>query len=587
MSGVSGGGSRQKYIKRQERSRSPRRKPAASSSSGILGRSDAGEGLRRYVAQMHLSGKMSALEFQQLSTHTTSAGAEGLEDIAQCGKSGELPGNIQRDVMRQLLKETSAPAPYFAQIPTHNPKTGQNRVMVWLPFLLVHEMLAGMCRKSSSTIDRLSSLGEKMGRVMEDTCRKANMCTKGLVALGFHGDGVPHQKNRSAQVFSWNCLALAYSERMLFCVIAKEFCCKCGCLGRCTLDAIADVFAWSMQLLATGEWPTCRHDGSPWCETDKTRAKWVGSMGVRAILLQCRGDWSWMKELLGFPSWSSNEMCWLCEANKSNFTDFGLSAPWRRQRRTPEGFFARQRAMGVPRSPLFRCPGFSLLMVVIDMLHACDLGVSQIAVGNLFMELLPTFGPNRATQVRNLWASIKTYYTRAQSASKIQTLAEEMIVRPGKGPRLRTKGAETRGLIAYAAELARQHHQETNTTRSHTLMRVFALLLDVYQFVASSKYNAEAAATACRQFLVLYSSLAPEDAESKRWRVKPKFHMMQELFEFQANEMGSSPAEFWCYRDEDFVGWVATFAGSKGGANNAASAGLRTIQRYRARVRDL
>ena len=60
-------------------------------------------------------------------------------------------------------------------------------------------------------------------------------------------------------------------------------------------------------------------------------------------------------------------------------------------------FFAAQRNQGIPRSPLFSCPGFSLSMVVIDMLHACDLGVSQIALGNLFCELLPTFGINLNT----------------------------------------------------------------------------------------------------------------------------------------------------------------------------------------------
>ena len=115
----------------------------------------------------------------------------------------------------------------------------------------------------------------------------------------------------------------------------------------------------------------------------------------------------------------------------------------------------------------------------------------------------------------------------------------------------------------------------------------FVKLLDLYNFVAARPYKADAAAEACRHFCLLYKSLAPEDPASKLWLLKPKFHMLQELFEFQAPELDASPGTFWAYQDEDFVGWVAKFAGSRGGANNADSAALRTLQRYRAWCREL
>ena len=62
---------------------------------------------------------------------------------------------------------------------------------------------------------------------------------------------------------------------------------------------------------------------------------------------------------------------------------------------------------------------------------------------------------------------------------------------------------------------------------------------------------------------------------------------MQELAEYQSVDLDMNPADCGCYRDEYVVGWVATFACSRGGANNAESASLRTIQRHKARVRDL
>ena len=150
---------------------------------------------------------------------------------------------------------------------------------------------------------------------------------------------------------------------------------------------------------------------------------------------------------------------------------------------------------------------------------------------------------------------------------------------------MRTKGGETRGLIRFGAELAQEHYDTQKTDRSHTLSRVFALLYDAYSFVSAEVFDAQAFGDSVRQFLVLYSSLG--GADDVFWAVKPKFHLMQELAEFQCADLAMSPRDFWCYQDESFVGWVATFAGSRGGANNADSSALRTIQRYRAWIREL
>lgn len=233
---------------------------------------------------------------------------------------------------------------------------------------------------------------------------------------------------------------------MLFGVIGKDFCCKCGCLGRHTLDAIVSIFAWSMQILWSGTWPTCRHDGTPFDKSDTYRKAKTGPLGFQSLLVQSRGDWAWLKEMFGFPSWASNQICWLCEADKSRkpFTDFGLSAAWRRSRRTPASFFRHQELQGISKSPLFNCPGFLLSMVVIDMLHACDLGVAQIALGNLFFEIMPSLGRNRTVQVKELWGKIRAYYEWSKPSTRLQGLTLEMIKRPGKKPKLKLKGGNAR-----------------------------------------------------------------------------------------------------------------------------------------------
>ena len=48
------------------------------------------------------------------------------------------------------------------------------------------------------------------------------------------------------------------------------------------------------------------------------------------------------------------------------------------------------------------------------------------------------------------------------------------------------------------------------------------------------------------------------------WAIKPNFHLLQELVQYQALEHGN-PRGLWEYNDEDFVGWVAKMATKRGG----------------------
>ena len=64
---------------------------------------------------------------------------------------------------------------------------------------------------------------------------------------------------------------------------------------------------------------------------------------------------------------------------------------------------------GITPSPLFQAPGFTLLMVAIDVLHALDLGVTQDMLGNLLWESLDVLflkGKNKAGKLNLLWLRI-------------------------------------------------------------------------------------------------------------------------------------------------------------------------------------
>eukprot|EP00969_Alexandrium_andersonii_P332349 14686696-Alexandrium_andersonii.AAC.1 len=152
--------------------------------------------------------------------------------------------------------------------------------------------------------------------------------------------------------------------------------------------------------------------------------------------------------------------------------------------------------------------------------------------------------------------------------SRIQALTEEMIKLDQKGPRFKGKGAEVRHLVPFAVELAESMHRNLGTVHTGTLVKMASALLDYYMTLSSAPFCPSQAAKAARNCCLLYSSLHREAVVHERpllWKVTPKFHLFVELAEYQTTELGN-PRLFGAYKDEDFVGWIADFAASRGGA---------------------
>ena len=379
----------------------------------------------------------------------------------------------------------------------------------------------------------------------------------------------------------------------------QEFFCHCGCSGRHTFDAILEVFVWSLSVCFEGKWPSQRHDETSFDDVhnrgfsvhkDKPASQtWRVQqanqpLGFKALLQQCRGDWMWYKELFSFPSWASNQLCWRCEATQENFRDFGLKAAWRKQRVKPVAFFGRQRAQGLEPSPLFRAMGFSLDMVLIDVLHCMDLGCTQDILGNICFEALQWVckGSSRKEQVSDLWGQIQQYYKEFSPPTMLQGLTVEMIKRQKKAPKLKAKGAETRHLVPFGVLLAIEMQKVRKDTHANIVLKVAEGLFGLYELFSVRPVPHQAIADGCRRLCLLYSSLNPGAADTQDpWRVKPKFHMMCELCEYQA-EYAGSPEEFWAYADESFVGFVAEFSHKRGGAANASSTSEGVLNRFRA-----
>ena len=157
-----------------------------------------------------------------------------------------------------------------------------------------------------------------------------------------------------------------------------------------------------------------------------------------------------------------------------------------------------------------------------------------------------------------------------------------MVRRPGKGPKLRAKGAETKGCLPFVVSLAvEMASKRPGNERYHSIAACASCLLEFYVLLDQDEWRRDHAAEVSRRYCVLYTALSKASEDDRYWRMKPNMHMFQELAEFQTADLGH-PARFWCYQDESFVGMVAKLAMSRGGPMNAAAAAKNILNRFRA-----
>lgn len=461
--------------------------------------------------------------------------------------------------------------------------------MVRIPILLLHEMLEWLIQSGKICLATACALAANSGqqRLHDEFCRKSGLPANKTVAIGQHNDGMPFQKSESLEITSWNLPAVPWAERVFHSCIEKQLLCKCGCFGRHTINAILSIFVWSLRLLYVGKKPVERHDGTQFTRYDKQCGRRNygkdTTWGWFARLCEVRGDWMNYKFLFGFKGWTGENICYCCAANKSTmpYWDFSSKALWRAHRLTTYAFMQLMRANGISNSVLFDAPGFILSMIMVDVLHCLDLGVSQEALGNLFHYFMTkmSVGKNKSERLFVLWRKIKDYYDRSRPPSRLNKLTEEMVKRSGKSPKLRAKGAETRHLVPFSVELCDDLCKNEPTVFHETLLSMFKHLYSFYQRMGKEPFDKRHASESAKSFLLLYAQVSKDTAEDL-WKIKPKFHMMQELAEFQTESSGD-PSRFWAYADESFVGAVGKIAFSRGGKRLADTTPRNVIAKYR------
>lgn len=550
--------------------------------SGPSNASSSGDTLSSALGDAFLQNKLSAKQVQKLAVAGVVSGARDAVPLAATGSHGKHPGNMARDISRQLLRKLpKGVQPYWFELPLWNKDLNTTSVVSY-PLLLPHELLADhMMKLGSKTVCAKRQL---MSWDIVQTFAVECQCPPELVVpMGLWGDGVPFKKKDSLEMLTLNFLGDFQGQRHLLIGIEHKHLCQCGsCFGRHSMDVVFKVLQWSFTMCFLGRWPSTRHDGGLWLDTDSNRKALSGkSLPAMGGLLQLRADWKWLHAFLAFPHWGAHSLCAWCNANTTScpWKDTSPEAAWRTQRRTERDFFDELVARGVSPSPLFSVPGFGLHLVHLDWLHVVDLGCAADIIGSTLWEALDfQEGHNRKNKVRMLWAKLVAYYRRTVVASKLDNLTVEMLWAPGQpSPKLKAKGAECRGVQAFSLEIAQQLATTQKTEHWLNIQRVNQSLVDLTATCSYRPYNWERAARSCQSLAIAWELLASE--ERSVWQLKPKLHLLQEMVEIASKSLGS-PELYWTYKDEDFGGKCAELARTRGGAVSPAGFGLRLLQKH-------
>ena len=381
--------------------------------------------------------------------------------------------------------------------------------------------------------------------------------------LGIHGDGGSFSKQDSLFVFTFNSLVgvgATSAKRFPLTIIKKTE------TVQEPLQTIMDIFSWSFNVALTGLTPDRDWAGK---DVEGPRSYLAGRW--RGALVQVRGDWEFYTTIFRFPTWNgAEEMCWMCKASAAgdlSFTSCGTNAKWRETRRTHESYVEDLASQGKELPVLLRkVRGLRLESVMVDVLHAVDLGVAAHIVGSIMWACVKKQvwpgGGTQDEQTACLNEELQQHCKDVKEPYRLQGPLTVARLRTGKGwPKLKSKGAACRHLARFAWGLADRHLGPREAALAQLLVRFYELISAPEMFF-SAEQRGDIAAVGLR-LAVLYSQLSRQafDAGVKAFKMNPKLHLFQHLAEWQSVEAGS-PTFYWTYPDEDMVGHMVECASS-------------------------
>jgi hypothetical protein len=235
------------------------------------------------------------------------------------------------------------------------------------------------------------------------------------------------------------------------------------------------------------------------------------------------------------------------------------------------------------------CPGLTLNNLVVDSMHAADLGSFADALGSLFFLEIDNkrWYANRQVGLAALNTDLNKFYTanRRLGLSKVTPLAYNQLLGQVPGyPFLKAKAAQCRHLAEYGLILANRHRhgdaehskwafKNTSQLREYSdehgrlLVAMFQGMVRYVRSISTVPFIQQDCKEGMFTFLQSLSGLnklwriglTERESKAMPFHLRPKSHALQHQVQDQIQYFGS-PSQFWCYRDEDFVGAIKTMA---------------------------
>ena len=261
--------------------------------------------LQRNVRDLFGSNALPAHRIQSLVNDIADVSVLSFQGLRK-----PLGTNICRNLRRTFLKNCQWPKLYWAEVRVQCLRTSRE-VKQWCAFCLPHEYIHVLARLGDKEKVLDDSALDPLSKLHLEKCEA--LAGEKLLALGLWGDGVPCNWDRTESVETFTLNLPGNGEYKLLRLPLTAVSRKQVNLN--TFHDMQEVFAWGLQCCAAGVFPHERHDGSAFLpESDRARSGQAGAgLGVRAALVEVRGDWKFLKECFHFPGWNTKAgCCWKC-----------------------------------------------------------------------------------------------------------------------------------------------------------------------------------------------------------------------------------------------------------------------------------
>ena len=341
-----------------------------------------------------------------------------------------------------------------------------------------------------------------------------------------------------------------------------------------TRMAILKILAWSLTSLAEGIWPTQGPEGGAW------KSPLDGPLGLVGACVEWKGDWKMMSSLIGLPMWNNKDgVCWRCQILLEDVRHVGSDAAWRQpQHRTTHGqLLANLQAKG-RMTPIWDFPGFEASCLRIDWLHVMDLGVTSYFLGAV-LTLAATMvhlGPNQKERAKEIFRSILAWYGReGVKNDRLKALPLSRFKPKGQRPALKASAGQIRTLVPYFVALTSSWMEDMFSAREWAEIRlVQRACVDLSCCYDCLSLSQPRPLSLLMEKSISFSQLLVQLEEMRwtRYTITPKLHLFLEL-----TAEACRPSLSWCYREEDFGGFLAGVARRQGGQDSALATSRNTL----------